>query len=53
VFWFRGSHLAEKAKELLKIIAEDPFTNPPPFEVLVGDLKGTYSRTINIQRRLV
>ena len=49
----KGSRLASKAKELLAIIAENPFTNPPPFEALVGDLKGAYSRRINIQHRLV
>ena len=49
----KGSHLAAKAKELLVIIAEDPFADPPPFEALVGDLLGAYSRRINIQHRLV
>lgn len=49
----KGSHLADKAKELLTIIADNPFANPPPFEALVGDLKGAYSRRINIQHRLV
>jgi toxin YoeB len=47
------SHSAKKAKELLIIISEDPFADPPPFEALVGDLKGAYSRRINIQHRLV
>ena len=37
----------------MQIIAEDPFRRPPPFETLVGDLKGAYSRRINIQHRLV
>ena len=36
----KGSHLAKKAKELLDIIKEDPYADPPPFEALVGDLKG-------------
>ena len=45
--------LKEKAKVLLKIIQEDPFQRPPPFEKLVGDLDGAYSRRINIQRRIV
>ena len=49
----KGSHLAKKAKELLEIIKEDPYADPPPFEALVGDLKGAYSRRINIQHRLV
>jgi Txe/YoeB family toxin of toxin-antitoxin system len=49
----KGTHLASKAKELIKVISEDPFAAPPPFEALVGDLKGAYSRRINIQHRLV
>jgi Txe/YoeB family toxin of toxin-antitoxin system len=49
----KGTPLAKKAKELLAIIQEDPFVDPPPFEALVGDLKGAYSRRINIQHRLV
>jgi len=49
----KGTPLAKKAKVLLEIIREDPFTEPPPFEALVGDLKGAYSRRINIQHRLV
>jgi len=49
----KGSSLAEKAKELLEVIAENPYEDPPPFEALVGDLKGAYSRRLNIQHRLV
>ena len=45
--------LDKKAKELLAILAENPFQNPPPFEALVGNLKGFYSRRINYQHRLV
>lgn len=45
--------LKEKAQELLEVLAQDPFQNPPPFEKHVGDLEGTYSRRINIQHRLV
>lgn len=45
--------LDSKAKNLLNIIAEDPFRNPPPYEGLVGNLNGYYSRRINIQHRLV
>jgi len=45
--------LKEKAQELLAVLAQDPFQNPPPFETLVGDLEGAYSRRINIQHRLV
>jgi Txe/YoeB family toxin of toxin-antitoxin system len=45
--------LKDKAQALLELLAEDPFRNPPPFEKLVGDLAGAYSRRINIQHRLV
>lgn len=45
--------LRGKAEELLKILARDPYQNPPPFEKLIGDLQGAYSRRINIQHRLV
>jgi Txe/YoeB family toxin of toxin-antitoxin system len=45
--------LKEKAQALLEVIARGPFANPPPFEKLVGDLAGAYSRRINIQHRLV
>lgn len=45
--------LKEKAKSLLAILAENPFQNPPPYEKLIGDLAGAYSRRINIQHRLV
>jgi toxin YoeB len=48
-----SSGLKGKAKHLLKVIEENPFQNPPPFERLVGDLSGTISRRINIQHRLV
>ena len=45
--------LKTKAQELLAVLAVDPFQKPPPFEKLVGDLAGTFSRRINIQHRLV
>lgn len=45
--------LKPEAQELLEILAVDPFQSPPPFEKLVGDLAGAYSRRINIQHRLV
>jgi Txe/YoeB family toxin of toxin-antitoxin system len=45
--------LRDKAQELLRVLAEDPFQNPPPYEKLVGDLEGAYSRRINIQHRMV
>jgi len=49
----KGTPLAAKAKELLALIAEDPFAAPPSYEALVGNLRGAYSRRINIQHRLV
>ena len=45
--------LKENAQALLDILELDPLQNPPPYEKLVGDLKGAYSRRINIQHRLV
>lgn len=48
-----ASGLNAKAQEILAIIKENPFQNPPPYEKLVGDLAGAYSRRINIQHRLV
>jgi Txe/YoeB family toxin of toxin-antitoxin system len=45
--------LKEKTQALLDILAKDPLQNPPPYEKLVGDLKGIYSRRISIQHRLV
>jgi len=42
-----------QAERLLEILKENPFKNPPPYEKLVGDLSGAYSRRINIQHRLV
>ena len=48
-----SSNLRAQAERLLDIIAKNPFQNPPPYEKLVGDLMGTYSRRINIQHRLV
>ena len=48
-----GSGLRPKAEVILNILASDPFMRPPPFEKLVGDLEGAYSRRINIQHRIV
>ena len=48
-----SSGLKATAQELLKVVAGNPFQNPPPYEKLVGDLAGAYSRRINIQHRLV
>lgn len=49
----QASGLKTKVEELLAILQNDPFQNPPPYEKLVGDLSGAYSRRINIQHRLV
>jgi Txe/YoeB family toxin of toxin-antitoxin system len=48
-----SSGLKSKAERLLDVLRDDPFKNPPPYKALVGDLKGAYSRRINIQHRLV
>lgn len=45
--------LKPKAQEVLAILAANPLKNPPPYEKLVGDLAGAYSRRINIQHRIV
>jgi toxin YoeB len=45
--------LKPKAEKLLEILSKNPFQTPPPFEKLIGDLSGAYSRRINIQHRLV
>ncbi len=45
--------LKKKTEQLLEILRENPFQNPPSYEKLVGDLQGAYSRRINIQHRLV
>ena len=47
------SNLKQVVKKLIEIIKNNPFQNPPPYEKLVGDLIGKYSRRINIQHRLV
>jgi len=48
-----ASGLKPKAQRVLNVLSSDPFQNPPPFEKLVGDLAGAYSRRINIQHRIV
>lgn len=48
-----SSGLKDKAQALLAVVAENPLQNPPPYEKLVGDLAGAYSRRINIQHQLV
>ena len=47
------SNLKKSVLELLDVLRKDPFQNPPPYEKLLGDLSGKYSRRINIQHRLV
>ena len=49
----KAAGLRPKAEELLALLQADPLQNPPPFEKLVGDLAGAYSRRINIHNRLV
>ncbi|MEX2535559.1 MAG: Txe/YoeB family addiction module toxin [Trueperaceae bacterium] len=48
-----SSGLRPRAEELLQLLAHDPYEKPPPFQKLIGDLAGAYSRRINIQHRLV
>ncbi len=48
-----ASNLKPKAEYLLGILRQDPYQTPPPFEKLIGDLEGAYSRRINVQHRLV
>ena len=49
----KAAHLDGKARELIAVIRENPYQTPPPYEKLVGDLRGLYSRRINEQHRLV
>lgn len=49
----KSAKLDKKAKELVEVVRNNPFQNPPPFEALVGNLSGMYSRRINIQHRFV
>lgn len=51
--FLKQAGLEQKAKQLLAVIRENPFQNPPPYEVLKGNLRGMYSRRINYQHRLV
>ena len=48
----KSAHLDEKAKALISVIKENPFQNPPPYEKLVGDLNGSYSRRITYSTAL-
>ncbi|MHB1014444.1 MAG: Txe/YoeB family addiction module toxin [Desulfurivibrionaceae bacterium] len=47
------SGLKPQAERLLELLKENPYKNPPPYEKLIGDLSGAYSRRINIQHRVV
>ena len=49
----KAAGLWRKASELLAVLQTNPFQNPPPYEKLMGDLAGAYSRRINLQHRLV
>ncbi|MCF7844685.1 MAG: Txe/YoeB family addiction module toxin [Kiritimatiellales bacterium] len=49
----KASPLREKAKIILELLSRDPFTSPPTFEKLVGELEGAYSRRLNEQHRIV
>lgn len=49
----KSAKIDTKAKKLIDLISENPFQNPPPYEKLIGDMSGLYSRRINIQHRLV
>lgn len=49
----KSAGLDKKAKDLIEILRKDPFQNPPPYEGLLGNLQGFFSRRINIQHRLV
>jgi len=48
-----GASLDKKAKKLIEVIRKNPYQNPPPYEKLVGNLSGLYSRRINIQHRII
>ena len=49
----KSTGLSEKARKLVDLLKINPYTTPPSYEKLVGDLEGLYSRRINIQHRLV
>lgn len=49
----KAAGLKQQAERILAILAENPFLQPPPYEKLIGDLSGTYSRRINIKHRIV
>ena len=47
------THLGERVEKLLRILSENPYQTPPPYEKLIGNLKGFYSRRINLHHRLI
>lgn len=49
----KSAKLDTKAKALIEILRENPYQTPPPYEKLIGDLQGAYSRRINVKHRLV
>lgn len=49
----KASKLDGKAMALIEVLRQNPYQSPPPFEKLVGDLQGAYSRRINVKHRLV
>ncbi|WP_034553386.1 Txe/YoeB family addiction module toxin [Carnobacterium funditum] len=49
----KSAHLDKKFKELMVVLQNNPFQNPPPYEKLIGNLKDKYSRRLNIQHRIV
>ena len=49
----KKNKLEKKAKEVIEVLRDNPYQNPPPYEKLLGDLRDYYSRRINIQHRLV
>ena len=49
----KSAHLEQKFKDIMEILKENPFQNPPPYEKLVGNLKDKYSGRLNIQHRVV
>lgn len=49
----KAAKLDHKAKALIEVLRENPYQTPPPYEKLVGDLQGAYSRRINLKHRLV
>ena len=53
ILYLKSAKLDKKAKTLIDLIKNNPYTNPPPYEKLLGQLQGAYSRRINFKHRLV